>query len=384
MPPEENTNKNNLPLGAFRVGIDPVFKGNPVTQTRSSIPGFTGMSHPVEAGGAYDVLNNQKYVPSASPVPLAPKQTATQNSTPKSIIRTYKGDLESAVEANHLSSINIAIAENEKMHNQIKAGTGGENYGLNTTADYSDYSKSKIIIFISFIFILAGGIGLGITFFIKNPNLNIIPVVQSQEWPSLITAEIKAELDTNTVAKGKFIITLSDMISGSQIPINNFYNISITTGTSTKRLLSSAELVTLLNFKMPDLMKRTLSTSFMIGVYSQTKNTPFLILKTTSSENTYAGMLAWEKDLEDNFKILFKLPGYEKNVSLNDLLGPTVLKKFEDAVIINKDVRLLRDADKQIILLYSLIDKETVVITTDTQALKDIIARLNKEKTLKR
>ena len=144
------------------------------------------------------------------------------------------------------------------------------------------------------------------------------------------------------------------------------------------------EFVTLLNFKMPDLIKRTLSADFMIGTYSLTKNIPFLILKTTSSENTYAGMLGWEKDMKNDFKILFKLPDYEKIVSVKDLVTPIIIKKFEDAVIVNKDIRVLRDDNKQIILIYCLIDKETVVITTDTEALKNIITRLNKEKTLKR
>lgn len=377
MPPEENTNKNNLPLGAFRVGIDPVFKGNPVTQTRSSIPGFTGMSHPVEAGGAYDVLNNQKYVPSQPTTPTPPRQTISETTNAKSIIRTYKGDLESAIQANHLSSINIAIAENEKMHNQIKPGSVAENNG-------GEYSKSKILIFISLVFIFAGGVGLGITFFLKNPVANIVNVIQTPELPALITAELKEEVNVNSIIKDKFIITLSDKLSNTVIPANNFLNAYVTVGTSTKRLAQTAEFIKLLNFKIPDLMRRTLLVDFMVGSYSVTGNIPFLILKTSSSENTYAGMLTWEKDMEEDFKILFKLPGYEKIASVKELVTPGVVRKFEDAVIVNKDVRLLRGENKQIILLYSLIDKESVVITTDTQALKDIIVRLNKEKTLKR
>jgi hypothetical protein len=335
------------------------------------------MSHPVEAGGAYDVLNNQKYVPSQMATPAQPRQTAGETNNAKSIIRTYKGDLESAIQANHLSSINIAIAENEKMHSQIKPDPALSN-------NDAEYSKSKILIFISLILILAGGAGLGIVFYLKSPVQNIINVIQTPELPSLITAEVKDEVNVNSIIKDKFIITLSDKLSNTLIPTNNFFNTYVTIGTSTKRLAKSAEFISLLNFKMPDLMKRTLLPDFMVGAYSLTKNIPFVIFKTSSSENTYAGMLTWEKDLGDDFKILFKLPGYEKVVSVKDLVAPPEVKKFEDAVITNKDVRLLRGDNKQIVLLYCLIDKETVVITTDTEALKNIITRLNKEKTLKR
>ena len=87
---------------------------------------------------------------------------------------------------------------------------------------------------------------------------------------------------------------------------------------------------------------------------------------------------------QKDFQILFRLPGYEKAGGILDQLTPMVAKKFEDGVIVNKDVRILRDDNGNMILLYGIVDKETIIITVNDTAFKEIITRLNKEKTLKR
>ena len=370
MPPEENTNKNAPNFDTFKVGsIDPVFKSNlnqQKTQANQSVP-----------AGAYGVLSNQKYTPSQPPVStILPKTETNSAVNPKSIIRTYKGDLESAIQSDHLSSINIAIAENQKMHSQITTEQTPPESSAN-------YSKSKVLIFVSAILIITGIIGVAITYFVKNQNSNA--VVQTQELPSLITTEFKDELNVSMIGKDRLISTLSSKLNDTQITVNNFDNIYMTTGSSTaRRLINSGEFVSLMNFKIPDIAKRTLLPDFMVGMYSFGKNLPFVILKTSSFENTYAGMLTWEKDLEKDFQVIFRLPGYENSGGILAELTPGVSKKFEDAVIANKDTRLIRGVDGQIILLYGIIDKETIIITVNDVTFKEILNRLNKEKGLKR
>ena len=43
----------------------------------------------------------------------------------------------------------------------------------------------------------------------------------------------------------------------------------------------------------------------MIGVYSWNGNQPFIILKTDSYENAFAGMLSWEKNIAGDLSALF-------------------------------------------------------------------------------
>lgn len=375
MPPEENTNKNTPNLDTFKVGIDPVFKdglGQPKNTASQNAP-----------ASAFNVLNNQQYTPSQAPQNNASNLqkdiasiTGKNTANPKSIVRTYKGDLASAIATNHLSSINIAVAENEKMHSQLKAEPA-------ETASAGDYSKNKIIIFTSIILVMVGVIGISLVYLFKNSNST--PVVQVQTLPSLITTEYKDELNISTITGNGFVTALSSKLNDTQIPANDFYSLYITTGTSTaRRLITSSEFVSLMGFKMPDIIKRVLASDFMVGTYSGGENLLFVILKTSSFDNAYAGMLAWEVDLARDLGPLFRLSGYNNGSGILAQLTPTTVKKFEDGVIVNKDVRLLRDDNGQIILLYGIIDTQTIVITTNDTAFKKIVDRLNKEAGLAR
>ena len=366
MPPTENTNKN-AGLENFTVGIDPVFKGNPKEQKTS-----LGETTPA---GAFNVLNSQGYIPTA---PTAPKTASfpANSNNPKSILRTYKSDLESAINDNHLSSINIAIAQNDKMRGEAQAGQ-------TETAPAENYSKTKVIIFLSLILIIAGLAGLALLYIQQNKYS--VPINQIQEPTSIITAEYRDELNANNISGQKLLITLSDRLYNTQIPVNNLYNVFLTKGgSSTKRLLNAEEFTNQLNLNMPDLIKRTVLPDFMVGAYSADKNLPFVIFKTASFDNTYAGMLTWEKNLPGDFQKLFRLPGYDNNLGILAQLAATTTKPFEDAVIVNKDVRLLRDGNGQIELLYGIIDKQIIIITVNDTAFKALVDRLNKEKGLQR
>jgi len=367
MPPEENANKNNPNFGALKIGIDPVFK---------STTSQTNPATPLTPGGAFNVLNSQKYTPTQPAGVPVPQPQINSAPNQKSIVRTLKGDMETAIQTEHLSSINIAIAENQRMHEQINSGAVEQ-------PSTGDYSKNKVIIFISFLLVIAGIVGISIVYFTKKSGPAPAPSIQ--ELPSLITTEFKDMLDTDTVVKNKLTTVLGKKLNDSQFTVNNLYNSYLTTGSSTgKRLITAKEFVTLAGFKMPDIAKRTLLPDFMVGTYSFRKNLPYVIFKTSSFENTYAGMLNWEKDMADDFKILFRLPGYDQNIGISAELTPSVFKKFEDKVIVNKDVRLLRDELGNIILLYGIIDKETVIITVSDVAFKEILNRLNKEQALNR
>jgi len=358
MPPEENTNKNNPNLNPLKIGIDPVFKGNVNQQT--SAPQQS------PAANAFNVLNNQTYTPAEPPVSSLQKaiDNTTSNTNPKSIVRTYKSDLESAIEANHLSSINIAIAESQKKLSQAQISP-------QQPPQQSPYSKSKILIFISYILLIVGIVAIFITFFIKKQNTN--PIIKVQELPSLITTEYKDELNIDTIAKNKFNTTLASKLNDLQIPVNNFYNTYLTTSSSSaRRLITTVEFINQTQFKMPDILKRSLRSDFMIGMYSANKNQPFIIFKTSYFENTYAGLLNWETDMRKDFQIIFKLPAYETNTG------------FQDAVIVNKDVRLVKNENGEVILLYAIVDKETIIITTSDTSFKEILSRINKEKGLRR
>jgi hypothetical protein len=366
MPPKDNTNKNTPEPAPFKVGLNPVFHNNnhPLNLTNTN-----------DANGIADILTNQAYQPNKTTDYTEPKATLHNNTNiKKTIVRTYKDDLATAISRDHLSSINIAIAEQQKQQ-KTKA--------VKPISTPSEYSKHKIITFISIILLLLGG--SIITFIFLNNERATIQTETIIELPSLITTEYKTEFNISGLDQTKILTAISNGLNTIKIPAGNFYNVYLTTSTGTsRRLLDSKEMVSILKLKMPDSIKRNLFPLFMLGTYYTEVNNPFIIFKVSYFENAYAGMLEWEANLEKDFRNLFRLPNYEEAENLLTELTASEQKKFQDAVILNKDVRLIRDENNQIILLYSIIDKETIVITTSDTTFKVIIDRLNKEKTLKR
>lgn len=360
MPLEEN--KNNQNFSPLKVDIDPVFKGvKNSTQSQQNL-------------GVSGILENQQYVPAQKSDFEAGSVNELHNN--KNSIRTYRDDIASAIQASHLSSINIAMAEDERMHSKIQ--TSGK---IEAEEIKSSYSKNRIFLLISIILIVVGILVVLVTYFIDaKPET----VTQNTTLSFFITAEYKDELDTNKIVKERFTYALASKINDIQIPVNNLYSSYITTGTSTtKRLVTTQEFITLANLRVPNILLRTLVPDFMVGMYSFGQDLPFVIFKTSSFENTYAGMIEWEKNLEKDFSVLFRLNN-SGGGSLADSLTPTTARKFEDGVINNKDVRLIRDADGKIIFVYAIIDKNIIVITVNDKAFKEINNRLNKEKGLKR
>ena len=101
---------------------------------------------------------------------------------------------------------------------------------------------------------------------------------------------------------------------------------------------------------------------------------PFLIIKLTSFENAFAGMLSWEPNMARD---------------LAPLLGTTDLLKvinpayvFKDVIVRNKDVRML-EASSTPVILYSFFDNQMLIITEDIDAIQTLIDRLTREKLLR-
>ena len=83
-------------------------------------------------------------------------------------------------------------------------------------------------------------------------------------------------------------------------------------------------------------------------------------------------MFKWEADLWQDFKELFNLKSdiTTENRALE-------VKRFQDATFNNKDSRVVKDSSGNIVFLYSIINGNTIVITTNTNTLNEIVKRIN-------
>ena len=282
-------------------------------------------------------------------------------------IRTYKSDVEETIQTSHLSSINMAIAENKKMMGQVKqTGIEEKKAGIN---------KNILIISVVLIF---GGI---LTFFIPKLLIQIqygakpTPVETVSSKP-IMTVDLEDKINIKDINLNRVNTTLKERVDQSATQLGQIKNIYLTEGEGTaEKLITSSKFLELIGANVPSEILRTLKDPYMFGLHNYNGNQRFLILKVGSFDASFSGMLYWETNLWQDFKELFNLKT-EDSTSTSQF--SVEIKKFQDATFNNKDCRVVKNSEDNIVFLYSIIDENTVVITTSTDTLKEIINRISK------
>ncbi len=106
----------------------------------------------------------------------------------------------------------------------------------------------------------------------------------------------------------------------------------------------------------------SLDDAFMMGVVTAKKPEPFLIIRSYNFDELFAGLLAWEGTMQKDLAPIFGTPHGEATT-------------FADAVASNKSTRILKDRAGNEILVYSFINQNTVIITTNGEALATLVSK---------
>jgi len=269
-------------------------------------------------------------------------------------IRTFKSDAEEAVKYQNVSAVDIAIAEQKKREKE-------------TPIEYENSKTSHAGIFIILallvVIVLGGGwyywfsSSQAISGIKKAPAIAIKTIIPYTKGS---TITIDSESDPLTLIGSK--------LGQSNAGLGNvFALIPVANSTSTHPI--GIETI-LRNTSAPNRLQRSLNSDYMVGAYTYDVQSPFVILTSTFFQNTFSGMLEWEKNLREDFLPLIQVShGTETSTGVAS-------EPFEDGLISNIDVRILRNPAGDIILLYAFADKDTLVITTTQNALKFILDRL--------
>lgn len=135
------------------------------------------------------------------------------------------------------------------------------------------------------------------------------------------------------------------------------------------------EMLNLAEIPAPDLFGRSLSSTWMLGVYAGQNDIkhPFIITTNNFFQNTFAGLIQWEKTMSEDLKVYISSSDFDEGGSNSGIRG-----QFKDRIIRNKDVREYVAENGHIIFLYSFISNDKLVITNSEEALEEIITRLEK------
>lgn len=284
----------------------------------------------------------------------------------KSSIRTYQSDLTKIVTGKNISATKIAIEEDSKRRKLFKT--------INIEA-----KKNMALIIVSAILVLAGGISIYLLNILKpTPTIK----VQEVELKTLIYTDYQKELFFENPSKLKISKTVQTEVEQMNIPLGSLIQLYFTERISTdneneegmgKSLITAQQLAKLLDFRMSDTLLRFLEDDFTFGYHSTTQNSPFLILKTRSFEDSFLEMLKWEETMLEDLGNIF----IENNIVLSKDKLRENKYQFKDIIFKNKDVRAILDGGGKIIFAYSFLDDETIVITTNKLTLQELIDRLS-------
>ncbi|MBN2094197.1 MAG: hypothetical protein JW740_02425 [Candidatus Zambryskibacteria bacterium] len=176
----------------------------------------------------------------------------------------------------------------------------------------------------------------------------------------------------------------------------NLVKISDSSGVSLK---TAEQLFSFLNLSLPVGLIRTLQDNYNIGIFSkENRNYPFLILTVDDFGVAFSAMIEWEKYIFEDLAFLNVKPEVDTeannisrsiienelintNEDADILINPEVFA-WKDVIIKNKDTRGLVNGRGETKLVYTFLDKNTILITnnihiignlTDTYASRAVV-----------
>jgi len=266
------------------------------------------------------------------------------------LLRTMKSDMQEYIDRKKMSIVDIAGKQAEKQ-------------GLKISTTPTNWITSIITMVVIMLVIISVGI-FGYTIIKKkNSQANKQTSIQNLPAPFVTPNEQKIiTLFKEDKEQNKNIIAEMTYINA---PIGNLTNFIFTD--ESKTILTSEQLFKSIDIKTPLGLSSFLTDGFMFGIYSLERNEPFVILKVRSYENIFALMLKWESTMRDNLNIIF--PSDNASTSTGSI--------FQDIMIKNHDTRILYNQNGQTDILYTFLDKETIIITSSVETFEEILRRLS-------
>lgn len=310
--------------------------------------------------------DNSQLTPSDTQVPEAPLTPPVQMSsepTPPALkqIRTFQGDVAGALERQNESLFSIQQIE------QLKRASGGTVPEV-SEPDNSGKRREYFFLIIGSIFFVGLGV-VGAWYGYQEYLRKTAPPVVIAPESRLISIQESVDIDATGITREALLTKISEESSSTKKGIKHLV---LRRGVeATAPLVSTTELLQTLKVQAPGALVRSFDPIFMLGNLGDEGGGRFLIIKLSSFDNAFAGMLTWEKTLGQDLGVIFST-----NTEIQEVeTGAT----FKDVIYTNKDVRVLSagtGTSTKPVLMYSFFDNKMLIITENLETLQTIIDRL--------
>jgi len=278
------------------------------------------------------------------------------------VLRTYTSDMADAIRTNEVSVIKIALAEKEKR----------EQEAVYKKAEGTNTSKTFLVI--GGVILIAAAI-FGSYFLFQKKKEKEVSTPTTSNIETFIAYDGTANIDVTNVTNVNDLLSI--MEQGSGVDSSLIKALFLTRKTNNiSEVITSNNFLSLIGTTAPGALLRSLSDKYLLGKYSnpnaineQDKSAMFLIFQTTDYTLAYASMLDWEKTMLKDLFVLF-------NINIPASGNSLFEKPWKDIIINNKDARVLYGENGEGILYYVFVNKNNFVITSNIEALKEVISRL--------
>jgi hypothetical protein len=305
------------------------------------------------------------------PVPL-PRPPHPE--TEVAALQTYKGDIEKLVQDKNVSVVSIAAAESERRTAAQATAT--------PPRDWQGIIIRSVAVGGGILFLLAAAAAI---IYVTKPAPSVSISTSSASAPFINVDSTLAFIVPSGVRRGDAMNALYSQrqsVSLSLGLIARLY-LGLPVDASNQQLtpLSVAQLFTILAPNAPAPLVRALDGKpYLLGLHAYDGNQPFLILQTDSYEQAFSGMLDWERYMLQDLSPFFSpnQPTFLRNdnASSTPLEPVYIVPGFVDKVVENQDTRALQNNHGTVVLLWSFINRTTLVVTTNEGTLREIISRL--------
>lgn len=270
-------------------------------------------------------------------------------------LRTFQGDVANFIKSKDQSLAHIVVKEQEKKEKKEIKSREVER----VISPKAEKTNNAFIYVVGMVLLL----GVGIT------AIYLLLLRQSQR-------PVNVRIEQNILASNKTVAVPGSSLNADEIgnALNtlrgesDFINgiVAIQISAEKKGLtLTSKDFVVGTRLHIPDPLLRTLGNDFMLGLYSVnivSKNF-FLILKIKDFPIAFRDMLVWEEEMVNDFQPMLKTTNFASST-------PYV---FKDLIVRNKDTRAALSPKGELRLIYTFLDKETILITESEEAIKALV-----------
>lgn len=272
-------------------------------------------------------------------------------------VETYADDMAKAIESGEGGVVRKIIQEQEEKE-IVKETLSIEG------------KKNKIFIFSGILLVL---LTFSIFYLIFVFRDKVFTTTVEPKFVPMIFLDKTNIVDATGLTKEKLVNTVLNQINYSEIQNGEVEGIYLA---NNKKPIGFREFINNIRGNIPLDKITFLSDNFLLGindtvnsVSSEPSKNLFFLLQMRSISDIFPAMKIWENKMFLDLHGFFDIP---INVDNNYLLT----KDFEDGIVQNKNARILKDNDGNIVLMYVFVNDTSILITNSEDTSKEIITRL--------